>query len=164
MKSASSLALPLHISANPFRLSCPGSAAPLFSYLYKTLFPQLPCFHIHTKPRGCTPNSIRKGQKMTQQTAKPSFINNSSRCTHRFANGKRCRLSGSNVDSAFCPSHASLPENQREPANTAASLAADLKDSRSATPINDFLARLLLLLAENKISPRRAAVLAYITN
>jgi len=35
---------------------------------------------------------------------------------------------------------------------------------RSAIPINDFLARLLLLLAENKISPRRAAVLAYITN
>ena len=101
---------------------------------------------------------------MTQQIAKPSFINNSTRCTYRFANGKRCRLSGSNVDSAFCPSHASLPENQREPADTAASLTADLKEFRSAIPINDFLARLLLLLAENKISPRRAAVLAYITN
>ena len=101
---------------------------------------------------------------MTQQTAKPSFINNSTRCTYRFANGKRCRLSGSNIDSPFCPSHASLPENQREPADTAASLTADLKEFRSAIPINDFLARLLLLLAENKISPRRAAVLAYITN
>ncbi len=89
---------------------------------------------------------------MTQQMAKPSFINNSARCTYRFANGKRCRLSGSNIDSAFCPSHASLPENP------------DLKEFRSAIPINDFLARLLLLLAENKISPRRAAVLAYITN
>ncbi len=101
---------------------------------------------------------------MTQQMAKPSFINNSARCTYRFANGKRCRLSGSNIDSAFCPSHASLPENQREPADTAAFLTTDLKEFRSAIPINDFLARLLLLLAENKISPRRAAVLAYITN
>ena len=100
---------------------------------------------------------------MTQQIAKPSFINNSARCTYRFANGKRCRLFSSNIDSAFCPSHASLPENQREP-DTAASLTADLKEFRSAIPINDFLARLLLLLAENKISPRRAAVLAYITN
>jgi hypothetical protein len=51
-----------------------------------------------------------------------------------------------------------------EPAATAATLTADLKEFRSAIPINDFLARLLLLLAEQKISPRRAAVLAYITN
>jgi len=101
---------------------------------------------------------------MSQQTAKPSLINNSARCNHRFANGMRCRLSASNVDSAFCPSHARLPENQRESADTAAFLTADLKEFRSAIPINDFLARLLLLLAENKISPRRAAVLAYITN
>jgi hypothetical protein len=43
-------------------------------------------------------------------------------------------------------------------------LTADLKEFRSAIPINDFLARLLLLLAQDKISPRRAAVLAYITN
>ena len=27
--------------------------APLFSYSYKPLFPQLLSFHIHTKPRGC---------------------------------------------------------------------------------------------------------------
>jgi hypothetical protein len=101
---------------------------------------------------------------MPQQSAKPSFVNNSARCTHRFANGRRCRLSASNVDSAFCPSHARLPENQIEPADTAASLTADLKEFRSAIPINHFLSRLLLLLAEQKISPRRAAVLAYITN
>jgi hypothetical protein len=100
---------------------------------------------------------------MTPQSAKPSFINNSARCTHRFANGRRCRLSASNVDSLYCPAHASLPENQIEP-DTAASLTADLTEFRSAIPINDFLARLLLLLAQQKISPRRAAVLAYITN
>ena len=100
---------------------------------------------------------------MTQQTSKPSFINDSARCTHRFANSRRCRLF-SNADSAFCTNHARLPENQTEPADTAAFLTADLKEFRSAIPINDFLARLLLLLAEQKISPRRAAVLAYITN
>jgi hypothetical protein len=101
---------------------------------------------------------------MTQHTAKPSFINNSSRCTHRFANGMRCRLLTLGTDSPYCANHARRVENQRESADTAASLTADLKEFRSALPINDFLARLLLLLAENKISPRRAAVLAYITN
>ena len=49
-------------------------------------------------------------------------------------------------------------------ADTPASLTGDLNEFPSAIPINDFLARLILLLAENKISPRRAAVLAYITN
>jgi hypothetical protein len=52
----------------------------------------------------------------------------------------------------------------QEPPETALTLIADLKEFRSAIPINEFLARLLLLLAENKISARRAAVLAYITN
>ena len=101
---------------------------------------------------------------MTQQTPKPNFINNAVRCTHHFANGRRCRLFATNLDSSFCPSHAALPENQREPAETAAVLTADLNEFRSAIPINDFLARLLLLLARDRISARKAAVLAYITN
>jgi hypothetical protein len=100
---------------------------------------------------------------MTPQTAKPSFINNPARCTHRFANGMRCRLLTLDADASYCTNHARLVENQLESADTAASLTADLKEFRSAIPINAFLARLLLLLAENKISPRRAAVLAYIT-
>jgi hypothetical protein len=92
---------------------------------------------------------------MNQQMANSSFINNSARCTHHFPNGKRCRLYVSAVDCAFCSNHAKLPQNQREPAETAAFLTADLKEFRSAIPINEFLARLLLLLAEIK-SPRAA--------
>ena len=100
---------------------------------------------------------------MTQQ-AQPSSTNNSNRCNHRFANAMRCRLLTPDADSLYCASHAKLPENQPECSDTAARLTADLKEFRSAISINDFLARLLLLLAEEKISPRRAAVLAYITN
>ena len=101
---------------------------------------------------------------MTQQIANSSSINNSARCTHRFPNSKRCRLYVRTRDSAYCSTHAQLPQNQQDSPETAASLTADLREFRSAIPINEFLARLLLLLAENKISARRAAVLAYITN
>ena len=101
---------------------------------------------------------------MSQKHANSHSANHSSRCRHRFANGTRCRLLVSGVDSFFCPSHAKLPENQREPADVAATLTANLTEFKSAVPINDFLSRLLLLLAQNRISPRRAAVLAYITN
>jgi hypothetical protein len=109
---------------------------------------------------------------MSPKPAKSSRINDSSRCTHRFANGKRCRLpipqadaacKGSFADGHFCSQHAKLPENQREP-DVAAELTTDLGDLTSPAAINDFLRRLLLLLAQDRISTRRAAVLAYITS
>jgi hypothetical protein len=100
---------------------------------------------------------------MTQQTANSRFINNSARCIHRYANGRRCRLSASLAHPNFCLTHARLPQNQPEP-EIASVLTANLTDFTSASQINDFLSRLLLLLAQDKISTRRAAVLAYITN
>jgi hypothetical protein len=103
---------------------------------------------------------------MTPQTAKPSFINNSARCVHRFPNGRRCRLYTTNGNPNFCPAHAPLPTNQpdtaRHASEIASTLTANLDDFTSAAQINDFLSR--LLLAQDKISTRRAAVLAYITN
>jgi hypothetical protein len=101
---------------------------------------------------------------MTPQFAKPSTTNNSARCNHRFPNGMRCRVIGFGSQ-PFCPKHTQpsvmpLPD----PAEIASTLTADLDDFTSAAQINDFLARLLLLLAQDKISTRRAAVLAYITN
>jgi hypothetical protein len=76
----------------------------------------------------------------------------------------RCRLIGFGSQ-PFCPKHTrpvALP--QPDPAEIASTLTANLDDFTSAAQINDFLSRLLLLLAQDKISTRRAAVLAYITN
>ena len=101
---------------------------------------------------------------MTTSPAKPSSINNSARCNYRFPNGMRCRLLGLAAQ-PFCPKHSQpvLP-TRPDPAETAASLTANLDDFTSAAQINDFLSRLLLLLAQDKISTRRAAVLTYITS
>ena len=101
---------------------------------------------------------------MNAKAAKPSPLNDSSRCSQQFANGKRCRILINDPDSRFCPSHAKLAENCRETADLADTLTDGLAEFTSAAPINDFLSRLLLLLAQNRICPRRAAVLAYITN
>ena len=100
---------------------------------------------------------------MTRQSAKPSFINQSARCIHLFPNGRRCRLYAT-ANPNFCPAHAPLPANQPDAAEIASTLTINLDDFTSAAQINDFLSRLLLLLAQDKISTRRAAVLAYITN
>ena len=84
---------------------------------------------------------------------------NKSRCQFRFANRKRCRMSTRNYDN-FCPPHAKAHQIDA----TATELTANLDKFKSVAELHDFLSRLLLLLAQNKISPRRAAVLAYITN
>jgi hypothetical protein len=101
---------------------------------------------------------------MIQRTANSRFINNSARCTHRFPNGRRCRLYATTDNPNFCPAQAPLPANQHDAAEIASTLTVNLTDFTSAAQINDFLSRRLLLLAQDKISARRAAVLAYITN
>jgi hypothetical protein len=101
---------------------------------------------------------------MTQSASKPSFLNNSARRIFLYPNGRRCRLSAATPNAHFCAAHAPLLANPHDPAEIASTLTANLDDFTPAAQINDFLARLLLLLAQDKISTRRAAVLAYITN
>ncbi len=95
---------------------------------------------------------------MTASPANSSRINESHRCAQIFSNGKRCRLPA-NPNSALCPKHAGT-----EAEDLAATLTGGLDEFTSATPINQFLSRLLLLLAHDRISPRRGAVMAYTAN
>ena len=101
---------------------------------------------------------------MNQKHANSNSINDSSRCEHRFINGTRCRLLVPNAESLFCRNHAQLPEHEHAPVDLSATLTAGLTEFKSAVPINEFLSRLLLLQAEDRISPRRAAVMAYTCN
>jgi len=101
---------------------------------------------------------------MNQNHANSNSINDSSRCQHRFINGTRCRQLVPHAESLFCRNHAQLPEHEHAPVNLSASLTAGLTDFKSAVPVNEFLSRLLHLQAEDRISPRRAAVMAYTCN
>src|SRR5260370_29432001 len=71
---------------------------------------------------------------MTHSASKPSFLNNSARCVHFYPNGRRCRLSATNLHSHFCPAHTRPPQNLPDPTEIASTL----------------------LLAHDKISTRRA--------
>jgi len=97
-------------------------------------------------------------------------LNDSTRCLYRYANGKRCRLTGSQPHFGLCPHHFSLtkPTASLELYNDAEDLTADLLPQLSelspAIDLRQFLARLLTLVTKGRVSPRRASVLAYITN
>jgi hypothetical protein len=98
-----------------------------------------------------------------QQAPDSLPINDSNRCQHRFSNRTRCRKLVSHANLRFCPRHAALPENM-QPADLTPELIKDPADLNNLDGIYDFLSRLIILQAQNRISTRRVAVLAYITN
>ena len=97
-------------------------------------------------------------------------LNDSKRCQYRYSNGKRCRLPGSKPHFGFCSHHFSLSNSGAsqhsydDSEDLTAELLPELSEFHSAINIKQFLARLLVLVTKGRISPRRAAVLSYITN
>ncbi|HLZ91831.1 MAG TPA: hypothetical protein VKQ28_08960 [Candidatus Acidoferrum sp.] len=85
-------------------------------------------------------------------------------CRHLTARGRRCRSRA--VRSGFCFRHAALQLQSHQPLDVdlSADFLLQLDDLQSAEQINQFLGKLLILVVQNRISPRRAAVLTYITN
>ncbi len=86
------------------------------------------------------------------------------KCHHVTLSGHQCRLRA--IRSGLCFRHAALQLQSAQPVDV--DLSADflgrLDDLQSAEQINQFLAKLLILVVQNRISARRAAVLTYITN
>jgi hypothetical protein len=95
-----------------------------------------------------------------------------SRCQHRYENGTRCRTPCLPSQSGLCIRHFNLNVAAGLPLVPAPSdfedLSADLLPQPSefdaALSINQFLSRLLVLVTKGRVTPRRAAVMAYITN
>ncbi len=105
---------------------------------------------------------------MNPASAKPSSTNHL-RCRHFTADGTRCRLPMLDSRSHLCFRHSSLnaaasqpPQNDSEDLST--DLLPELSQFSAGTDIRQFLARLLTFVVKGRVSPRRASVLAYITN
>ena len=87
----------------------------------------------------------------------------SARCTYRTDTGRRCRLSVSDAHSSLCRQH--LAELlQEQSADHRLQLIRNFQGFQTAQGINHSLKHLYELLAQNRISPRRAAVLSYISS
>jgi hypothetical protein len=81
------------------------------------------------------------------------------RCQHRTVAGRQCRSLAADVSSKLCPHHAATRAlNVREP------LTRQAAEFQNAQGVNHSLGALYDLLAEGRISPRRASVLAYISS
>src|SRR5215470_4045368 len=105
----------------------------------------------------------------TTTSETPSTFPDGSRCQHRYKNGKRCRLLGSEPQLGLCPRHfrqrvaQGLPPTD-DPSDLSPELLRGLSKFSSAEDLREFLACLLVVMTKGRLSPRRAAVLAYVTN
>lgn len=96
---------------------------------------------------------------MKLQTFKPAVL--SIRCTHRSSSGRQCRLAVSDAQSGLCPHHYA-EQKEKERADVSDILFKFSQGFQTAQGINHSLRNLYWLAAQNRISTRRAAVLAYI--
>src|SRR6266850_8274774 len=126
----------------------------------------VPLQEIHSSSLSHPP---KKGQTMNQQ--EPSSNSAASlvradnpKCHHVTLSGRQCRLRA--IRSGLCFRHAALQLQSAQPVDVdlSADFLGQLDDLQSAEQINQFLAKLLILVVQNRISARRAAVLTYITN
>ncbi|MBZ5527807.1 MAG: hypothetical protein LAN71_07905 [Acidobacteriia bacterium] len=97
-------------------------------------------------------------------TSNPSNLSSAPHCHHRFPTGRRCRLPIADPDSNFCLRHAFRRKQAEDDARLAAALTRQSDGFQTAAGIHKSLSHLYRNLADNRISPRRAAVLAYISN
>ncbi len=100
---------------------------------------------------------------MNEQATKPSSTN-SPRCRHYTDQGRRCQLPVVDTRSGFCFRHAKPKPVQSDSDDLSVELLPELSEFSSGADIRQFLARLLIQVTKGRVSPRRASVLAYITN
>lgn len=104
--------------------------------------------------------SLPSRTKMKPQLVNPAVL--STRCTYRTSSGRQCRLAVFDPQSGLCQNHhADLKQNER--ADVANILFRDAQDFQTAQGINYSLRSLYWLAGKNRISARRAKVLAYIS-
>jgi hypothetical protein len=95
----------------------------------------------------------------------PSDNAEATRCQHHSPSRRRCRHARKDSRSRFCAAH-DLLEQQRHDGDRCDAILGEPDPGHfdTAAGINHALTGLYVLLAEDRISPRRAAVLAYISS
>ncbi len=101
---------------------------------------------------------------MNRISADPRTMVDSLRCVHHTPKVGRCRFRISDLDARLCRRHAKLHNEAQLDADLALELVGKEYDFTSATQINGVLSRLLVFLAQDRISPRRGAVIAFVAS
>jgi hypothetical protein len=145
------------------------SATPLFPitcalFLCFTRDDAQSVFPKSTKSQITEKKGSSKMNPQTQTTQPAATSTGLPRCSHRSLSGRHCRAQARDSRSGLCPRHYFRPPVHQPDPSLAAELLGPLTEFQSASDVNAFLSRLLLLLAQDRVSPRRGAVMAYTCN
>jgi hypothetical protein len=102
--------------------------------------------------------------KMNVQSANTSSTNDFARCQHRTPSGRRCKSTASAPNASLCYTHAQSQQKAKEAGDLSSALLQNYQNFQTAQGVNFALANIYRLLAANRISARRASVLAYINS
>jgi hypothetical protein len=105
-----------------------------------------------------TGNSPRKAKRDSRASSSRPH------CRHRIRKGRYCQLPVLDVHSRLCFRHSALRNQEVDSADLSPDLLGEVREFKSASDVHAFLAKLLCLLAQNRVATKRAAVMAYITN
>jgi hypothetical protein len=97
------------------------------------------------------------------KSAEINSTNDATRCQHRRPSGRRCKLDVTAPGAPFCFTH-TQEFNKADSLNLKTALLTRCQGFQTAQGINNSLSNLYILLTNNYLSPRRAAVLAYINS
>lgn len=110
--------------------------------------------------------ATRKSQSPAKANASKAALpnknanRNDDRCRHYTAAGRRCRHTVLDRASGLCFRHMGRPFQPTD--EDLSSAFVGLSGFQSAVEIHSFLAQLTVLLVQNRVSTRRAAILAYL--
>ncbi len=83
-------------------------------------------------------------------------------CQQLTSDGRRCLMSRMKGHPSLCFVHAQRQQQLLDPKRLAAELLGPFQDLKTANAVNHALGSLFLLVAQNRIPPRHAAILAYL--
>lgn len=83
-------------------------------------------------------------------------------CQQLTADNRRCQMPRMKGHRSRCFTHAQRQQKILDPKRVAAELLGPFQDLRTGNAVNHALGSLFLLVAQNRIPPRNAAILAYI--
>jgi len=106
---------------------------------------------------------MTKLENTKPQSASIISTSDATRCQRRRPSGRRCKLPVTAPGAPFCFTH-TQEFNKADTLNLKTALLTGHQGFQTAQGINNSLRNLYILLANNYISPRRAAVLAYISS
>ncbi len=84
------------------------------------------------------------------------------RCSYRFGDRRRCRLQVTAESAPFCLNHAWARTPPPADTDLAPALLGELSEITTPAQVQAVLGKLFVLLAQNRVETRKAAVLTYI--